>query len=45
MKKIKWGILGAGVTARETISGYRKDVISRIHGGGARDRKKKLLEK
>ena len=22
-----------------------KDVISRIHGGGARDRKKKLLEK
>jgi len=33
------------VIARETISGYRKDVISRIHGGGARDRKKKLLEK
>jgi GTP-binding protein LepA len=29
----------------EKISGYRKDVISRIHGGGARDRKKKLLEK
>jgi len=28
-----------------TMSGYRKDVISRIHDGGARDRKKKLLEK
>jgi translation elongation factor EF-4 len=28
-----------------TMSGYRKDVISRIHDGGTRDRKKKLLEK
>ncbi len=37
--------IGGKVIARETISGYRKDVISRIHGGGARDRKKKLLEK
>ena len=37
--------IGGKIIARETISGYRKDVISRIHGGGARDRKKKLLEK
>jgi len=37
--------IGGKIVARETISGYRKDVISRIHGGGARDRKKKLLEK
>jgi GTP-binding protein LepA len=37
--------IGGKVIARETISGYRKDGISRIHGGGARDRKKKLLEK
>ena len=43
LSKIQW--IGGKVIARETISGYRKDVISRIHGGGARDRKKKLLEK
>jgi GTP-binding protein LepA len=29
----------------EKISGYRKDVIIKIHGGCARNRKKKLLEK
>lgn len=37
--------IGGKIVARETISGYRKDVLTRIHGGGARDRKKKLLEK
>jgi len=34
--------IGGKVIARETISGYRKDVISGIHGEGARDRKKKV---
>jgi GTP-binding protein LepA len=29
----------------EKYLGYKKDVISRIHGGAARDRKKKFLEK
>jgi len=37
--------IGGKIVARETISGFRKDVLTRIHGGGARDRKKKLLEK
>jgi len=37
--------IGGKIVARETIKGYRKDVLTRIHGGGARDRKKKLLEK
>jgi len=37
--------IGGKIIARETIKGYRKDVLTRIHGGGARDRKKKLLEK
>jgi len=37
--------IGSKIVARETIKGYRKDVLTRIHGGGARDRKKKLLEK
>tara|TARA_Y100001970_G_scaffold31068_1_gene38558 strand:+ start:1186 stop:2994 length:1809 start_codon:yes stop_codon:yes gene_type:complete len=37
--------IGGKVIARETIKGYRKDVLTKIHGGGARDRKRKLLEK
>ena len=30
---------------RETIKGFKKDVLTKIHGGGATDRKRKLLEK
>tara|TARA_B100000686_G_scaffold123920_1_gene131245 strand:+ start:278 stop:2086 length:1809 start_codon:yes stop_codon:yes gene_type:complete len=37
--------IGGKVIARETIKGYRKDVLTKIHGGGARDRKRKLLDK
>ena len=28
-----------------TIKGFKKDVLTKIHGGGATDRKRKLLEK
>ena len=37
--------IGGKITARETVRGYRKNVIERIHGGGATDRKRKLLDK
>ena len=37
--------IGGKIIARETVSGYRKNVIEKIHGGGATDRKRKLLEK
>jgi len=37
--------IGVKVIARETISCYRKDVISRFLGGGSRDSNNKLLEK
>ncbi len=37
--------VGGKIVARETIKGYRKDVLTKIHGGGALDRKRKLLEK
>ncbi len=37
--------IGGKIIARETIRGYRKNVIDRIHGGGATDRKRKLLDK
>ena len=37
--------IGGKIIARETIKGYKKDVLTKIHGGGARDRKRKLLEK
>jgi len=37
--------IGGKIIARETIKGYRKDVLTKIHGGGARDRKRKLLDK
>ena len=33
------------IIARETIKGFKKDVLTKIHGGGATDRKRKLLEK
>ena len=37
--------IGAKIIARETIKGFKKDVLTKIHGGGATDRKRKLLEK
>jgi GTP-binding protein LepA len=37
--------IGNKVIARESVSAVRKNVISRIHGGGAADRKAKLLDK
>ena len=37
--------IGGKIIARETVRGYRKNVIDRIHGGGASDRKRKLLDK
>ena len=37
--------IGAKIIARETIKGFKKDVLTKIHGGGARDRKRKLLDK
>ncbi|MDC0096689.1 translation elongation factor 4, partial [Amylibacter sp.] len=37
--------IGGKIIARETIKGYRKDVLTKIHGGGAGDRKRKLLDK
>ena len=33
------------ILARESIKGFKKDVLTKIHGGGAVDRKRKLLEK
>ena len=35
--------IGEGV-ARESIKGFKKDVLTKIHGGGATDRKRKLLK-
>tara|TARA_Y100001970_G_scaffold270362_1_gene364154 strand:+ start:4408 stop:6213 length:1806 start_codon:yes stop_codon:yes gene_type:complete len=37
--------IGGKIVARETIKGFKKDVLTKIHGGGALDRKRKLLEK
>ena len=37
--------IGGKIIARETIKGFKKDVLTKIHGGGALDRKKKLLKK
>ena len=37
--------IGGKIIARETIKGFRKDVLTKIHGGGARDRKRKLLDR
>ena len=37
--------IGGKIIARETIKGFKKDVLTKIHGGGAVDRKRKLLEK
>ena len=37
--------IGGKIIARETIKGFKKDVLTKIHGGGALDRKRKLLDK
>ena len=37
--------IGGKIIARETIKGFKKDVLTKIHGGGALDRKRKLLER
>ena len=37
--------IGGKIIARETIKGFKKDVLTKIHGGGSLDRKRKLLEK
>ena len=37
--------IGGKIIARETIKGFKKDILTKIHGGGARDRKRKLLDK
>jgi len=36
--------IGGKIVARESIKGFKKDVLTKIHGGGATDRKRKLLE-
>ena len=33
------------VIERETIKGFKKDVLTKIHSGVSRDRKRKLLDK
>ena len=38
-------MIGGKIVARESIKGFKKDVLTKIHGGGATDRKRKLLEK
>ena len=37
--------IGGKIVARESIKGFSKDVLTKIHGGGAAYRKKKLLKK
>jgi GTP-binding protein LepA len=37
--------IGGKIIARETIKGFKKDVLTKIHGGGALDRKRKLIER
>ena len=37
--------IGGKIIARETIKGFKKYVLTKIHVGGARDRKRKLLDK
>ena len=37
--------IGGKIVARQSIKGFSKDVLTKIHGGGAADRKKKLLKK
>ena len=37
--------IGGKIIARRSIKGFKKDVLTKIHGGGAMDRKRKLLKK
>ena len=37
--------IGGKIIARETIKGFKKDVLTKIHGGGATDRKRKHKKK
>ena len=37
--------IGGKIIARETIKGFKKDVLTKIHGGGATDRKRKTVRK
>ena len=37
--------IGRKIIARVSIKGFKKDVLTKIHGGGVRDRKRKLLDK
>ena len=37
--------IGGKIVARRSIKGFKKDVLTKIHGGGATDRKRKLLDK
>ena len=37
--------IGGKIVARESIKGFKKYVLTKIHGGGATDRKRKLLDK
>ena len=36
--------IGGKIVARESIKGFSKDVLTKIHGGGAADRKKSYLK-
>ena len=36
---------GKEVEWKDIVKGFKKDVLTKIHGGGARDRKRKLLDK
>ena len=36
--------IGGKIIARETIKGFKKDVLTKIHGGGATDRKENYLK-
>ena len=37
--------IGGKFIARETIKGFKKDVLTKIQGGGATDRKEEIIEK
>ena len=37
--------IGGKIIARETIKGFKKDVLTKSHGGRENDRKRKLVEK
>ena len=36
--------IGGKIVARESIKGFKKDVLTKIHGGGATDRKENYLK-